>query len=263
MKTGLRIVLRSWQLPWQEKQLLVMPVLLFVAIYASEHLANTLGLALAPVPEPPVSIGKAILVTLYSASTRTIIYTLLGALSVAIALHTMSDEKVDLTQVLSDLRLRAGSLLALALLLGTLITLIPVLKPQINSLPLPSPWYLVNLLSQLAVFLLKTLFLLTLPTIVNEKGRFLHLLRSSWRYSGAILRTLLTSLAGLLLTLALLGFLAILVDNLILIWLDDITSEVVFDGFLARNYRLLLVLPVVWSYQALLYQHARGRESAT
>ena len=44
---------------------------------------------------------------------------------------------------------------------------------------------------------------------------------------------------------------------------DDITSEVVFDGFLARNYRLLLVLPVVWSYQALLYQHARGRESAT
>ena len=88
------------------------------------------------------------------------------------------------------------------------------------------------------------------------------MLLRSWRYSLAHLRTLITSLAAILITLVLAGFIAILVDNLIRIWLFEVTAEVVVDGFLFRNYLRLLALPVCWSYQALLYRHARDPEAS-
>ena len=44
MKTSLRIILRSWQLPWQEKRLLSMPVLFVVALFIAQIFGNGMGL---------------------------------------------------------------------------------------------------------------------------------------------------------------------------------------------------------------------------
>ena len=45
-------------------------------------------------------------------------------------------------------------------------------------------------------------------------------------------------------------------NNVFYTWVSG--PKILFDfyGLLARNYEILVELPVCWSYQALLYQHA-------
>ncbi len=110
------------------------------------------------------------------------------------------------------------------------------------------------MLAVLLQLLVKTIFLLALPTIINEKGRFRHMIQRSWQLSVKTLRTLLLSLIGLLLTLGLLGA-AIVLLGAILPAARVIISNSEPAGPL-RVYIALVALPVAWSYQALLYQHA-------
>ena len=270
MKTAFHIVLRSWQLPWQEKSLLFVPVLLFVAIYASEYLAQILGLDSLSHPLYIMTSFKLIPSIFYRTATSALIYLLMAALSVAIALRALNEHEVNLDQILSDLRLRAGSLLAFAFLIEFL-SLMPNIAPFfLASLPHPAVWdhdlslrYM--LLSTFYLLLVKALFLLALPTLVNEKGRFLHLLWRSWQHSSKIIGTILTSVIGLLFTLTLLGVAFVILDAILGVGVIrpegmGPAASSPLDGFLLRNYQRLLVLPVCWSYQALLYRHARDPE---
>ncbi len=256
-----QLILRSWLLPWQEKRLLLLPLLLFVALYTSEYLAKILGLELDPNGRSAVS--RLILFVLYHMVTDALFYTFLAALFVAIALRRLNGNDVDLSQILSDLRQRARPLIALALIVEILIFLINTLLIFLQPLLIPSRMHLLSSLTLLAVLLqllVKTIFLLALPTIINEKGRFRHMIRRSWQLSVKMLRTLLLSLIGLLLTIGLLGA-AIVLLGAILPAARVIISNSESAGPL-RVYIALVALPVAWSYQALLYQHARDRESA-
>lgn len=266
MKTAFHIVLRSWKLPWQEKQLLILPVFLFVALYISEYLAKILGLELDP--NNRSAVPRLILFVLYHMATDALFYTFLAAFSVAIALRVLNEHDVDFSQILSDLRLRARPLIALALVVEILILLINTPLIFFQPLLIPTRVHLLSNLTLLALFLellVKTLFLLALPTIVNEKGRFLQLLQRSWQHSSKIIGTILTSVIGLLFTLTLLGVAFVILDAILGVGVIrpegmGPAASSPLDGLLLRNYQRLLVLPVCWSYQALLYRHARDQE---
>ncbi len=248
------LILRSWLLPWQEKRLLILPVFLFVALYTTEFLAKILGLGMNP-RNPDADIYTILGYPLFE-FIDAIIYTLMAAFSVAISLRFLNKHEINLSQILADLRLRIGALLVFALLIEFLFFVFAISWIRIR--PFRSSWLLLGyvLFSLIWLLLVKIPFLLTLPTLVNEKGRFHHLLLRSWRYSRTSAGIILRSLPGLLFTLALLWFVAVVLDNVFIIWVTWPEIAIGFNGVLARYYERLVALPICWSYQALLYQHA-------
>ena len=258
MITSLRIVRRSWQLPWQEKRLLVLPVFLFTALYSTEYLANSLGMSMNP-----RNLDKGIHTVIgypVFEFLDAIIYTLVGATSIAISLCSLNENEIKLSQIQADLRLRFRTLIAFALLIQFIFFVFSLSWIRIQLFP-PS-WHLLEneLFALLWLLLAKIPFIFTLPILVNEKGRFLHLLRRSWRYNSANADIILRSLPGLLFTFAPLLVVRIVLDGVFFSLVREPTILLAFYGLLARNYEILIALPVCWSYQALLYQHARDPE---
>ena len=182
------LILRSWLLPWQEKRLLVISVLLTAALYSTEFLANSLGLAVNP---RELNSGiKPILGFPLIEFIDAIIYTFFGAISVSIAQRSMNEQEVNFNQIAANLCQRIGALLAFALLVQLLFFVIGISWIRLRTNQSPWLFHEYILFSLLWLLLGKTPFILALPTIINEKGRFHQLLHKSWRAISAPLPAL-------------------------------------------------------------------------
>ena len=281
MKTSLRIiVLRSWLLPWREKRLLILPIVLFGALLFTETLGGWLGLEtvravsvsilipvqpngtnVSPTQEPTEKTVEYATIPnfYYDQVTRVLLYAFFSGASIAAFIHSLNGIPYDMRRCFIIAWRRLIPLVLLTITISVLVNL-PTIFPRLMMMSYSQVmfWELLSLLNRLLV---SFVFLLTLPTLINEEGSIFHLLRRSWKLCRAEIRTLLTSLFGLWLTLLLLGAAYLFIETIILP-----TSIKPQDGSFAgrlfplRIYFAFIVLPVSWSYQALFYQHARDSE---
>ncbi len=254
MKTGLRIALRSWKLPWQEKTLLIQPVLLFVALLAAQIFMSGLGIerydwdiyqvnpgALAAEVEFDVDVRESFLsYLLISSLVNNFFYVFFSAAAVAIALRSLESQYLYLESGFAAAKQRLGQLFVLAFFLvvldAALNYLLAFMRTDVKGLLL----MVVNLF-----------FVLLIPVIIAEGGEY-WFSRCIYLYR-KVLGTLIISSIALGLSMA--------VPGVAILALIQVTGESYLGLFLLVVF-LWLALPVSWSYLALLYQHAVDRESA-
>ena len=253
MKTSLHLILRSWQLPWQEKQLLALPVLFFLLIIPLVIFGNGLGLQqyqydiVQTNPGTPPSelefevvTKESFLYQVYRGLTVGFLAYFFAGAAVAIVLRALDARYLILESGYAAAKQRIGTWILLAFV----YTIVDI----------ASDYLFIGVLQIVLIVVAYFLFMyyvLLIPTIVVEGGEYwysrcLYLCRK-------VLGTLFLSSIALVISLAL---------PCIALLLLYVISEMTLLVVLLLVAYLWLAFPVVWSYQALLYQHAVDRESA-
>ena len=263
MKTAFHIVLRSWKLPWQEKSLLALSLLLFVLVSFFGFIDRIAGLPLL----------------------RGILSVCFGGVGVAVALRALAGEDSALRQAFARARQRLVPLILLGILFIILeYSLTFLLAPRISleearvAAAASFRWWeyekvviALTLVSLLVPMLLALVFLLALPTIIVEERALPTALLRSWALGLKTLGYLLLSFSGLVLTFGLLWAAFIFFEFLVLVFLTSWDRFFAFHLFWRRfpiaelveisdpSFFRLMIHPVYWSYSALFYQHAAAR----